>query len=224
MRQFEQAGIYLVTSQTFSAGRSTPEVVLAALRGGIRLVQLREKDIGDGALFRLAVEVRELTHRYGALLLINDRLDIALAAGADGVHLGRTDLPVSEARRLAPDMVIGASSHSLGDAREAQDAGASYVNIGPVFPTNTKERLSNFLGMEGVRAIASHLNIPFTVMGGIKAAHIHDLVACDARTIAVVTAITAAADPESASRELLEVHNRCIHHVHTSGRTQTVNQ
>jgi thiamine-phosphate pyrophosphorylase len=210
LTRFRQAGIYLVTSQPFSADRSTPEIVQAALQGGIRLVQLREKNIGDGELFRLAVELRALTRRHNALLLINDRLDIAMAAEADGIHVGRNDFPVAEARRLAPDMIIGASSHSLADAREAEEAGASYVNIGPLFPTTTKEKLSKFLGLDGLRAIAPHLDIPFTVMGGIKAAHIPDLVASGAQTIAVVTAITAAPDPAAASRELLDTLARCI--------------
>lgn len=217
LSRFSQAGIYLVTAQPFSAGRSTPEVVQAALRGGIRLIQLREKNIDDGERFRLTVELRALTRRYDALLLVNDRLDIAMAADADGIHLGRNDFPVAEARKLAPDMIIGASSHSLADAREAQESGASYVNIGPIFPTMTKEKLSKFLGLDGLRAIAPHLGIPFTVMGGIKATHIPDLVACGAQTIAMVTAITAAPDPEAASRELLDILARCRRHSMPNG-------
>lgn len=203
MERFAAAGLYLVTSESMSAGRSTLEVVEGALRGGCRLVQLREKDRSTCELTRLARRVRELTAHADALLLINDRLDVALAVGADGVHLGRDDLPLADARRLAPDLIIGGSSHSQAEAVEAQAAGASYVNIGPLFPTHTKSWAHDFLGLEGLRSIAPHVRIPFTVMGGIKRRHVPDLLAAGARTIAVVTAVTGADDPEDAARDLL---------------------
>jgi thiamine-phosphate pyrophosphorylase len=167
MRRFIRAGLYLVTSQPLSAGRSTPAVVEAALRGGVRLVQVREKELPLRALLALTRELRTLTRAYGALLIVNDRLDIALAAGADGVHLGQSDLPIADARRIAPDLIIGASSHSAAQAAAAGREGASYVNIGPLFPTQTKDWTGEFLGMEGLRRIAPAVDIPFTVMGGI---------------------------------------------------------
>jgi thiamine-phosphate pyrophosphorylase len=205
MERFVRAGLYLVTSQALSAGRSTPAVVDAALRGGVRLVQLREKDLALRDLLAMARELRAMTRQYGALLIINDRLDVALAAEADGVHLGLSDLPIADARRIAPDLIIGASSHSEAEAEIARREGASYVNIGPLFPTRTKEWNDAFLGLDGLRRIAPTVGIPFTVMGGIKEKHIPDLVAAGARTIAVVTAVTAAPDPELAARRLLEL-------------------
>ena len=120
------------------------------------------------------------------------------------VHAGQSDLPVDQARKLAPDMILGASSHSVEEAVDAQRQGASYVNIGPIFPTQTKAWTRDYLGMDGVCEIAPHLDIPFTVMGGIKQHHIPDLIRVGAHTIAVVTAVTAADDPESAARELLD--------------------
>lgn len=203
MQRFLEAGIYLVTSQSMSEGHSTIEIVRAALAGGIRLIQLREKELSTREFVKLAEEVRELADEAEALLIINDRLDVAMCVGADGVHLGQDDLPVNEARRIAPDLIIGASTHSVKQAVEAQKHGASYINIGPIFPTETKRWNENFLGLDGVKKISKAISIPFTVMGGIKKEHIPELLSAGARTIAVVTAITAANDPERAARELM---------------------
>lgn len=208
MRRFREAGLYLVTSQTLSAGRSTEAVVTAALAGGARLIQLREKEMSLREYLRLAERVRALTAATDALLIINDRVDVALAVGADGVHLGQDDFPLMAARELGPDLIIGASTHSVEEAERAQAEGASYVNIGPIFPTGTKRWEGEFLGIEGLQRIAAHVRIPFSVMGGIKAAHIPELVAAGARTLALVTAVTAAADPEQATRELLAAITR----------------
>lgn len=205
MRRFKDAALYLVTSEEVSRERKTPDILRMALAGGVRLVQLREKSMCDGDLFRLAVEARRLTSDAGAILIINDRVDIALACGADGVHLGREDLPVDAARRIAPGLIVGASAHSIADVLDSQDKGASYVNIGPLFQTATKKVMTGrFLGLDGLKRISEAARIPFTVMGGIKRKHIAPLVACGAKTIAVVSAITMADDPEQASRDLLE--------------------
>lgn len=203
MRRFQEAGLYLVTSQSLSAGRNTEAIVMAALAGGVRLIQLREKEMGLRDYFRLAERVRALTAAADALLVINDRVDVALAVGADGVHLGQDDFPVAAARALGPELIVGASTHSIEEAEHAQAEGASYVNIGPIFPTGTKKWEGEFLGMEGLQRIAAHVRIPFSVMGGIKASHIPGLVAAGVRTLAMVTAVTAVEDPEQATRELL---------------------
>ena len=205
MRRFQQAGLYLVTSQALSRGRSTLEIVDAALAGGVRLIQLREKEMPMPDFLRLAAQIRARTAGAKALLIINDRLDVALAVGADGVHLGQADFPIAPARRLAPDLIIGASTHSPAEAQAAEHAGASYINVGPLFPTQTKQISGEFLGLEGLSKIALHVTIPWTVMGGIKQKHIPDLLKAGARTIAVVTAVTAAADPAQAARNLLSL-------------------
>ncbi|MBM4144121.1 MAG: thiamine phosphate synthase [Lentisphaerae bacterium] len=204
MRRFRDAGIYLVTSAAASGGRGTLEIIAAALRGGIRLVQLREKELCPRALLDLAREARRLTAAAGALLIVNDRPDVALACGADGAHLGQDDLPVDAARKIAPDLIIGASCHTLAEALEAERRGASYVNLGAVFRTGTKTGEEALLGVDGVARIARRLRVPFTVIGGIKRRHVADLVRAGARTLAVISAVTGAADPERAARELLD--------------------
>lgn len=203
MEQFCKAGLYFVTSQAMSGGRSTVEIIEAVLKGGVRLVQLREKDLSDDQFLKLAVVVRELTDRYDALLVINDRIDIAEKAGADGVHLGQQDMNTAEARLRAPELIIGASSHSRDEALRAEQDGASYVNIGPIFPTKTKDWQDDFLGLESIRPISEGLKIPWTVMGGIKKKHIPALLAEGARTIAVVTALTLAGDVAAEAADLL---------------------
>ena len=218
MERFVDAGLYLVTSRDLSEGRTTVEVVEAALRAGVKLVQLREKNLPLGDLLPLAEEVRAMTSAADALLIINDRIDIAMAVGADGVHLGQDDFPVTSARRLAPDMIIGASSHSTEEAVEAQADGASYVNIGPLFPTNTKEWEEDYLGIAGLMEISRALSVPFTVMGGIKLNHVPDLRKAGAEVIALVTAVTAATDPAVAAGELL----RMIKGADPGGQCQTL--
>ena len=204
MARFMDAGIYLVTSQTLSMGRSTEKIVRDAVKAGARLIQLREKEMTDKEFYCLAVSVRKITDRARALLIINDRPDIAIAVGADGVHLGQDDLPISLVRKMAPDLIIGASTHSISEAREAEKQGASYINIGPLFPTKSKEVGGKFLGIKGLRrVISSGVKIPFTVMGGIKKKHIPELAGLGVRTIAVITAVTAARNPGKGFAEIL---------------------
>lgn len=205
MSRFTSAGLYLVTSQEVSAGRETLNILEAALKGGVRLVQLREKSLSKEELKNMAIDARRMTNQADALLIINDHLDVAIETGADGIHLGQDDMAVSEARAAAPDLIIGASSHSRAEALAAQDAGASYVNIGPIFPTNTKKWDDSFLGIDGIKEISPCLNIPFTVMGGIKKHHIPELLDAGAQTIALVTAVTEAPDPESAAHSLISI-------------------
>jgi thiamine-phosphate pyrophosphorylase len=198
---FNRADLYVVITAAFCASRSSLTVLDRVLAAGVRLVQLREKNLESRELFELAVEYRRRTEAAGAVLIIDDRLDIALAAGADGVHLGQTDLPVAAARRVAPDLIVGASSHSLAEALTAQDEGAGYVNIGPVFATATKPAVTP-LGVEALRRIAPHLKIPWSTMGGINQGNIALVVAQGARHPAVMSAVTAAPDVTAAARAL----------------------
>ncbi len=202
MQRFEQTDIYAVITESFCAGRSALEVLDACLDAGVRIVQFREKDLDGETLYKRAATFREHTQKAGALLLINDRIDIALAVDADGVHLGQQDLPMAAARRIAPDLILGASSHNLEEALSAQEAGASYVNIGPIFPTQTKAVPTGVVGPAMIDAIAPHLDIPYTCMGGIKAHNVDQIVCRGAKHIAVVTALTAAPDVAQAVTEL----------------------
>jgi thiamine-phosphate pyrophosphorylase len=202
--KFLLVDIYPVTAEALSEGRSNVAVLDGVLRGGARIVQLREKEYSTADLTVLAHRFREMTDRAGALLIINDRVDVALAAGADGVHLGQDDLPVRAARAMAPELLVGASSHSLEEALRAEADGADYVNIGPIFPTATKAGLTEFLGPGAIAAIGPKLGIPFTVMGGIDETNINEVLACGARRVAMVTGITKAPDIASRVRALRE--------------------
>ena len=203
-QKFLQTDLYPVTCERYSAGRSNLEVLDAAIRGGAGIIQLREKECTAGELYRMALRFRKVTADAGMLLIINDHVDIALAVDADGVHLGQEDLPLAAARAIAPDLLIGISTHSRKEALEAQREGADYVNIGPIFPTGTKEGVNRFLGSEAIAGIAAGLEIPFTVMGGINGANIDQVLAQGARRVAVVTAVTMADDMAQAIASLRE--------------------
>jgi thiamine-phosphate pyrophosphorylase len=203
-QMFHQVDIYPVTCEELSEGRSNLEVLEAVIRGGAKIIQLREKEYPKKDLYHLALKFREMTAKAGVLLIINDHVDIALGVEADGVHLGQDDLPLTVARQLAPELLIGASTHSLEDVLQAQKDGADYVNIGPIFPTRTKEGVERVVGPEAIATISPHVEVPFTVMGGINEANIDQVLAQGARRVAMVTAITRATDIAEKVRSLRE--------------------
>lgn len=190
----EAVTVYPVSCEKLAGGRSDLEWLAAVLAGGARIVQLRDKEAGDRELFAKAQAFRRLTSAAGALFIVNNRLDIALLSGADGVHLGNSDLPAEAARQLAPALLIGVSANTVDQAATAQARGASYFNIGPLFPTATKAGLKEFLGAAAIPAFRAVSPLPFTVMGGVKLDHVEELVARGARRLAVVTALSQAAD------------------------------
>ena len=200
--RFREADLYVVITEQFCAGRSALEVLESVLDAGVRLVQFREKDTDDAEMYRRCAAFRERTRAAGTLLIVDDRVDLALAVDADGVHLGQTDLPTTVARHIAPDLIIGASTHDLDEALDAQQAGADYINIGPIFSTQTKSGPAGAVGPGMIEIIAPHLRAPFTCMGGIKIENIHQVLSRGARHIAVVTAVTAAPDVRAAALEL----------------------
>ncbi|HOZ47697.1 MAG TPA: thiamine phosphate synthase [Candidatus Hydrogenedentes bacterium] len=202
MRRFEETDLYVVITEAFCAGRRAIDVLEAILEAGVAMVQFREKDLEGGELYRRAAAFRERTEAHGALLIIDDRVDVALGVGADGVHLGQTDLPIDVARRIAPDLILGGSTHGVEEALATQAAGASYLNIGPIFATQTKSTPMGAVGPDLISRVAPHLHVPFTCMGGIKAHNVHEVVKRGARHVAVVTAVTAAEDPCAAAAEL----------------------
>jgi len=191
---FKQVDIYPVTCERLSNGRSNLETLKAVIQGGARIIQLREKEYSGKKMYALALKFREITTKAGVLLIINDHVDIAMAVEADGVHLGQDDFPLNAAKKIAPELLIGASTHSLKEAIQAQKEGADYINIGPIFPTGTKEGLARFLGPEAIAAISPEIDVPFTVMGGISESNIDQVLANGARRVAMVTAITQAPD------------------------------
>ncbi len=191
---FKNIDIYPVISSEFTAGRDIVSVLKSIAAGSARIVQLREKNRSKAEIYRLAREYRRIASEHGMLLIINDHLDIALAVGADGVHLGQNDLPITAARTIAPGLLLGCSSHNVEEAVCAQNAGADYVNVGPIYPTATKAVPCGAVGIRMLEAIKPHISIPFTVMGGIKEHHLDELLNAGATRIAMVTEITRADD------------------------------
>ena len=202
MARFRKSDLYVVITESFCGGRPALDILDAVLAAGVTLVQFREKDLEDGEFYARARGFRERTNAADALLIVDDRLDVALAVEADGVHVGQRDLPVAVARTMAPELLVGASTHNLEQALAAQRDGASMVNIGPIFATNTKVTEVPPLGPETIDGIASQLNIPFTCMGGIKAHNLHEVLSRGARHVAVVTAVTAEPDVQAAAASL----------------------
>jgi thiamine-phosphate pyrophosphorylase len=196
--------LYVVTDRQLTGGRPLRLVVEAALRGGARAFQLREKDLSARELYPLALEMRQLTQAYGARLLINDRVDVALAVDADGVHLTTTSLPASIARRvLGPGRLIGVSTHTLAEAQAAAEEGADFLVFGPVFFTPSKAPYGEPVGLDALRAVRVAVRSPILAIGGIKKANLDQVLAAGADGIAVISAIISADDPMAASQDLL---------------------
>jgi thiamine-phosphate pyrophosphorylase len=204
----EKVTLYPVSCEPLANGRSDIQWLEAVLAGGAKIVQLRDKFSDDLTLYRKALIFREKTWDAGALFIVNNRVDIALLVKADGVHLGNTDLPAREVRKLAPHLLIGVSCNKPEQAATAKERGASYFNIGPLYQTETKKNLTPFLGPDGVKTFSSLCDLPFTVMGGIKLEHVQDLAAYGVRRIAVVTALTQAEDIAAETRRWIAAIDR----------------
>ncbi len=203
MEQFRSATLYPVISSEFCRGRDPAEIFRMAAEAGAKLIQVREKNMSDSDLFRLVCQCRKIANSTRTLLIVDDRVDIALAANADGVHVGQDDLPVAAVKRIAPELIAGVSTHNAEEIRQAIADGADELNIGPVFPTQTKTLPMQALGLETLKELIPSVTIPFTVMGGIKDQHIPMLTALNVRRIALVTAVTQAENPGGAVRSLL---------------------
>lgn len=197
--------LYLITDRCQTQGRPLVDVVHAALDGGVRAVQLREKDLGSRELYQLALELRNLTGSYGVKLFINDRIDIAMVVGADGVHLGTGSIPVVEARRLAQEnLLIGYSSHSVDEASRAETGGADFVTFGPVYQTPSKAAYGAPVGVSSLKDACRSLSIPVFALGGIKLSNVTEVMSAGASGIAMISAIIAADDPKKETASLLK--------------------
>ena len=195
--------LYLVTDRALSLGRSTVEVVRAAIRGGVSCVQLREKGCSTREFMDEARLLKALLAGTGVPLFINDRLDVALAVGADGVHLGQNDLAIADARRLVGNrMIIGISAESVADAIRAEAEGADYIGASPVFTTPTKTDTASPLGLDGLRAIRRAVQLPLVAIGGINADNAAQVLRAGADGLAVVSAIVSAPCPRTAAAGL----------------------
>jgi len=198
--------LYVLTDATLARGRSHEEIVAAALRGGATLIQYREKNATTRQMIEQAARVRDLCRAYGVPLVINDRVDVALAVEADGVHVGPDDMPVALARRLlGRDKIVGASAGTVAEADAAIAAGADYLGVGAIFATTSKADAGEPIGLEGLEQIVRISPIPVVGIAGIHAANAASVIRVGAQGIAVISAVVAAEDVERATRELKNI-------------------
>jgi thiamine-phosphate pyrophosphorylase len=202
-------GLMLVTDRVLSGSRPVIEVVEEAAKGGVTVVQLREKDAPVREFVELGRRVREVLRPYRVPLLINDRVDVALAVVADGVHLGQTDMSVSDARRLlGPKAIIGLTVETMAQADAADRMEADYLGVSPIFPTPTKTDTGPAWGIEGLWRLRPVVRKRLVAIGGINETNGGRVLETGADGIAVVSAICAAVDPEAAARRLREIVDR----------------
>ncbi len=187
------------------------EGIEAALRGGVRAVQLREKDLSVKDLYRAACRLRSLTSRHGARLFVNDRLDVAIAAGADGVHLGGKSIPLRAVRKVAgKGMLVGVSTHSLEEAIDAERDGADFITFGPVYETPSKMRYGPPAGIEKLREVTSRVKIPVFAIGGVQPARVQDVARAGAGGVALISAVLSSDDIERAAARLTASVERAL--------------
>ena len=199
------SGLYVVLDRTASGGRDLETVLDAVLKGGARIVQLREKTLPSGTLFPLAERLRARCRTAGVPFIVNDRVDLAVAVGADGVHLGQDDLPPAAARAiLKPGMILGLSTHSVAQADAAQAAGADYVAVGSMYPTATKPEFQ-LVGPALVRELRPRIRVPLVAIGGITPENAGEVIAAGADAVAVISAVCGAPDPAAAARRFVQV-------------------
>ncbi len=197
--------VYVIVDRTFGRGRPVEDIVTAAVAGGATMVQLREKEWSAGRVVEAGRRMLDVTRRAGVPLIINDRADIAMAIGADGVHLGPDDLPVRDARLLlGPEKIIGASAATVEEALAAQTAGADYVGVGSVFPTTSKPDAGDAIGVEPLVRIKAAVRIAVVAIGGITHANAFLAIRAGADGVAVISAVVGADDVADATRRLVE--------------------
>lgn len=202
MKSIDKWKVYVITDRALSKGRSNEDIIHKAILGGADVVQLRDKGASSVDLYREAVLLRELTKRMDVPLIINDRVDVALAVDADGVHLGQDDLPLNVARHmLGQDKKIGASTHSLEQAQRAAREKPDYLSVGPIFPTTTKDA-GQPVGVSLIRKIKESIDVPIVAIGGIRLDNVHEVVQAGTDAVAVISAVVNADDVEGAVRDL----------------------
>ena len=200
--------LYVILDRTVAAGRDLVELLDAVIAGGARMVQLREKTWPSGQLLPLAQRLRARCREAGVTFVMNDRVDLAVALEADGVHLGQDDLPPSLARPLLrPGMILGVSTHNVEQARRAQADGADYVAVGAMFPTGTKPDFE-LVGPALVRAVRGEMRVPLVGIGGITPENVDQVIGAGADGVAVISSVCAASDPRAASAHFLDAIRR----------------
>lgn len=198
-------GLYGITAEKYSCGRTNIEVVEQMIAGGIQTIQYREKKNSKSTveIINECRAIREITRRAGVTFIVNDHVDVAMLVDADGVHVGQDDLPVDEVRQLVGDeKIIGLSTHSPRHAQEAVLAGVDYIGVGPIYATQTKDDVCAPVGLEYLDYVVENINLPFVAIGGIKVSNICEVVGHGATIICLVTEIVEAPDIASRVGEL----------------------
>lgn len=204
-----QKGLYGILGEAFSLGRSNVETAKLLVEGGIDMLQYREKAHKKDRRNMLdeCLEIRKITQDAGVPFIVNDFLDIALMADADGVHVGQEDLPVTRVKKLAPHLMVGCSTHSPDQAAKAVRDGADYIGVGPIFSTRTKADVCDAVGFEYLDHVVAHHTIPFVAIGGIKRNNIRGVADRGASTICLVTEIIGAQDIKARIKEIRSIKN-----------------
>ena len=198
--------VYLVTDRRDKTDDEFLNIIEEAIKGGTTIVQLREKTASTKEFYDLALKVKEITSRYGVPLLINDRIDIALAVGSEGVHIGQDDMPADIAREIiGEDKILGVSASTVEEAKKAEIDSADYIGSGAVFPTSTKDDADS-VSKEELKEIVDSIDIPVVAIGGITVENAHTLKGSGIAGVSVVSAIMSAEDPKEASEKLKEIY------------------
>ena len=204
----EQLSVYLVTDRALAGDRNIEDIVREAVEGGVTMVQLREKNIDTRTFIDLALSLKQVLAPYGVPLIINDRVDVALASGADGVHIGQSDMPFTMARQLlGPDRIIGLSVENFAQIAEANALDVDYIGVSPVFATPTKTDTAEPFGIDGLSKAVAMSTHPAVGIGGMNASTAAEVIAAGADGIAVVSAIVCAPSPREAASELVRIVN-----------------
>ncbi len=195
-------GLYAILDVEACAGREPVAVARAILRGGCAVMQLRSKRLGDAERLGLARELRALCAAAGVPFVMNDRADLAVLSGADGLHLGQDDVAIEDARRIVGRMRVGVSTHSLAQARDAAARGADLIGFGPVYPTRTKDKPDEVVGITGLHDVCAQVSVPVVAIGGVTLERAGACAAAGASLVAAISAVCGAEDPEGAARAL----------------------
>ncbi|MGO4370818.1 thiamine phosphate synthase [Paenibacillus sp. MCAF20] len=205
MRDFR---LYAITGEQFHPNQDLIEVMEEAIQGGVDIIQLRDKTSGKPELLRKARALRELTRKHDVTFIVNDHIDVAMEVDADGIHLGQGDVSLLDARKIVGDKIIGISTHALQEAWLAQQQGADYIGVGPVYRTATKADVVDPVGVSYVREVTQNIRIPFVAIGGIKLNNVDEVIAAGATRICAVSEIVGSSDVKGTCEAFLSKLNK----------------
>lgn len=195
--------LYVLTDEALSCGKSHVELARLALEGGADAIQLRDKHMESRQLYETALEISEICRQHGAIFIVNDRVDIALAAKADGVHVGQGDIPVAAIRKFVPsDFIIGVSAGKVEEALKAQEDGADYIALSPIFDTSSKDDAGHGKGIEELKKMKQSVSVPVLAIGGINENNVKEVIAAGADGVAVISAVVSQEDVSAAAANL----------------------